>query len=82
MYYRIIEAPPGYGPDENYMVAAYDTADASSLKYTVRKTDGSIFFASTLEEARKMLPPDAKRVPFEPYYQSLELWEVKQEGLD
>jgi hypothetical protein len=79
MYYRIIKAPPGYGPTENYMVAAYETAELPSKGTAIRKADGSRFTA-TLEEARKMLPPDAKPVSFEPYYQSLELWEVKEQG--
>jgi hypothetical protein len=33
-------------------------------------------FAATLEKARGMLPKEAKRLPFEPINQFLELWQA------
>jgi hypothetical protein len=74
MIYRILAAPPGYPPLHNYMVAAYATLEYGSCLGNVRKADGTLF-AVTLEEARSLLPADAKRLPFEPKYQFLELWE-------
>ena len=74
MYYRILTAPPGYGPDENYMVGIYETLEYDSCLGSVRKPDGSRF-AAALEEAREMLPADARRLPFTPEDQFLELWE-------
>jgi len=75
MFYRIIKAPPGYAPDQNYLVAAYETVDACSKKYNVRNADGTLF-AATLEEARRMMPTNAKPHQFEPTDQFLELWEA------
>jgi hypothetical protein len=54
------------------MVVAYKTLDFES---SVKKTGGTIF-AATLEAARSLLPGDARRLPFEPEYQFLELWET------
>jgi hypothetical protein len=74
MIYRILAAPPGYPPDRNFMVAAYETLEYDSSVAYIRKEDGTIF-AATLEEARSLLPADARRLPFEPECQFLELWE-------
>lgn len=74
MFFRIIAAPPGYAPEERYMVAAYDSLDFNSLKYTLSTTSGSKF-AATLEEARRMIPGSARRLSLERDCQFLELWE-------
>jgi hypothetical protein len=74
VFYRILKAPPGYGPDQNYLVAIYETLDYDSMKRSITKQDGSKF-AATREEARNMIPRSAIRLPFEPEYQFLELWE-------
>ena len=74
MFYRILSAPPGYAAHEKFMVAKYNTPQADSCCGDVRNADGSRFFP-TLEDARRAIPGDAREVPFEPEYQSLELWE-------
>jgi hypothetical protein len=74
MIYRILAAPPGYLPECNDMVAAYQTLEYDSCVGNVRRADGSRFTA-TLEEARGLLPADARRLSFEPEHQFLELWE-------
>jgi hypothetical protein len=74
MFYRILQAPPGYPPDQQYLVAAYETTDYASSKYWLTKDDGSKFMA-TLEEARRLIPSHAKRLPSQPDHQFLELWE-------
>jgi hypothetical protein len=76
MFYRIINAPPGYAPDQKYLVAAYETTDTCSKKCSVTKADGSLF-AATIEEARQMIPSNATRHSFEPTDQFLELWEAE-----
>ena len=76
MFYRIVKAPPGYAPDQNYLVAAYQTMDARSKKCNITKADGSLF-AATLEEARRMIPTNATPHSFEPTDQFLEVWEAE-----
>jgi hypothetical protein len=73
MISRILAVPPGYPPECNYMVAAYRILEHDSCVGSVRRADRSRFTA-TLEETRGLLPPDARRLPFEPEYQFLELW--------
>lgn len=75
MLYRIIEAPPGYPPDQNYMVAMYRTLDYDTLCGRVRNAGGSQFF-ETVEAARKAIPANARRLPFDRDHQFLELWEA------
>jgi hypothetical protein len=77
LFFRIIEAPPGYAPDQKYLVAAYETKDPSSRRYNVKKADGTLF-AATLEEARRMMPDNATPLSFEPDSQLLELWEAEE----
>ncbi len=79
MIYRILAAPPGYPPGCNYMVAAYETLEYDSCVGNVRRADGTRFTA-TLEEARDLLPIDARQLPFEPEHQFLELWEAGAGG--
>ena len=74
MFYRILRAAPGYPPEQQYLVGAYETLDYHSCKFQLTKHDGSEFVA-TLEDARQMLPPGAKRLSFQPDSQFLELWE-------
>jgi hypothetical protein len=74
VYYRILSAPPGYPPNQKYMVAAYRTLEYASCLGGVANKEGSRF-AETLEEARKMMPAKARRLPFETDGQFLELWE-------
>ena len=70
MYYRIVQAPPGFPPSEQFFVVAYETlAYESSVKGSTRR-------CATLEDARHALPSKAVRLPFEPDHQMLELWEV------
>jgi hypothetical protein len=75
MFYRIIKTPPGYELDQKYIVAAYETRDARSMSYNLIRDDGTLFTA-TLEEARQMMPSNAKPVSIEPDGQFLELWEA------
>jgi len=79
VFYRILAAPPGYGPDEKYMVAAYETLEYTSCVGNVKKADSSRF-AATLEEARTMLPGSARHLPSEPDHQFLELWACDEAG--
>jgi hypothetical protein len=74
MFYRIFRAPPGYRPDQQYLVAAYEATDFDSFKFFLTTHDGSKFIA-TLEEARRLIPSCARRLPWEPDHQFLELWE-------
>ena len=43
MFYRIVKAPPGYAPDEQFMVASYESLDFSSTTGNVTARDGSRF---------------------------------------
>lgn len=76
MFFRIIAAPPGYPPHERYMVAAYDSLEFGSLRYSLSTARGGKF-AATLDEARSMIPIAARRVFVEPEDQFLELWESR-----
>jgi hypothetical protein len=75
MFYRIMIAPPGYAPHQRYMVMAYGTLEYESYISGVNNSDGSRFFSS-LEEARRAIPADAKPLPSQPEHQFLELWEA------
>jgi hypothetical protein len=57
------------------MVGAYRTRDVSSYSTVLTASDGTRFFA-TIDEARKVLPNEARQQPFQPEDQFLELWEV------
>ncbi len=73
MYIRILSAPPGYDAlGQRYMVVAYTT-----MEYVSNVKD-STTWASSLEQARSLLPPGAVRLDFEPSDQFLELWEVSE----
>ena len=75
MYYRINMHPfHCWPPDVSYMVAMYRTPEYASYCGIVSNPDGSDMF-STIEEARKSIPGDAKQLPFQPEHQFLELWE-------
>jgi hypothetical protein len=76
---RILLAPPGCLPDRKYVVAAYNTLEYDSCVCNVRRADGTLF-TGTLEEARGLLPADARRLRFEPEHQFLELWEAGAGG--
>jgi hypothetical protein len=76
MFYRIMMAPPGYAPHQRYMVAAYRTLELPATgSVGLNNADGSPFFSS-LEEARRVIPANAKKLPFEPRWQFFELWEA------
>ncbi len=75
VFYRILKAPPGYPPEQQYLVAAYETLDYYSCKGGITKDDGS-GFSVTLEEARQMIPTGATRLHSQPDHQFLELWEA------
>ena len=77
MFYRVMTAPPGSGAYDKYMVGVYETLKFGSCVGSLRKKDGSNF-AATLEEARKMLPANARQLPFTAEDQFLELWEVAE----
>ena len=77
MFYRIMTAPPGQGPQEKFMVGVYETLKFGSCVGSLRQKDGGRFFAS-LEEARRMLPAGARRLTFVAEDQFLELWEVSE----
>jgi hypothetical protein len=77
MIYRILATPPGYSPECNYMVAAYETLEYDSSVGWVRGPDGKRFTA-TLEEARSLLPANARRLAFAPEHQFLEVWESEE----
>ena len=75
MFYRILKAPPGYSPEQQYLVAAYETLAYDSSKFWVTTDDGNTFVA-TLEEARRVIPKGARLLPSQPDHQFLELWEA------
>jgi hypothetical protein len=75
MFYRILRSPPGYPEDQKFMVSAYETLDIQSHVAPLKTPDGRKMFA-TLEEARALLPAEARRLPFETDHQFLELWEA------
>ena len=74
MFYRIIRAPPGYPAHQTFMLAAYETLACDSCKGGAKNVESSPFFES-LEDARKAIPADARRLPCAPEYQFIELWE-------
>ncbi len=76
MIYRVLSATAGHPLDQNYTVAAYRALDFESYVGGVEKANGSLF-AATLEEAREMIPGDARRLAFKREHQFLELWESK-----
>jgi hypothetical protein len=74
MLYRILRSPPGYPPEQQYLVAAYETLAFESCKFWVTKEDGSRFVA-TVEEARQLLPAGARLLPSEPHQsRTINLW--------
>ena len=75
MFYRILKAPPGYPPNQQYLVGAYQALDYDSYVFPVTKVDGSRF-AATLHEAREMIPKGARLLPSQPESFFLELWEA------
>jgi hypothetical protein len=77
VFYRVMTAPPDHGPAEKFMVGVYETLKYGSCVGSLRKKDGSRFTA-TLEEARQMLPAEARQLPFVAEDQFLELWEVAE----
>lgn len=70
MMYRILNSPPGYPDDRKYMVVAYENLDLDS-RVSGEVTDT---FAATLDEARRLIPKDSRRLEFEPSNQFLELY--------
>lgn len=74
MYYRILDAPPGYPHDCKYMVAAYETLEYSTCVGSVLGNDGRRF-VRTIEEARELIPKPRVQLPFDRDAQFLELWE-------
>jgi len=72
MFYRISKAPPGYPAEQQYLVAAYETLAYDSSKFWVTRDDGSKFTA-TLEEARRLIPSGARRLPSQPHHQFLDI---------
>lgn len=74
VFYRILIAPPGYAPPQNFMVGEYTTLNFESCPGTIKGVDGSKFFPS-LEEARKAIPQPANRLPSKVEDQFIELWE-------
>ena len=79
MFYRILKAPPGYPPHQNFVVVAYETLEFESSCGRTKNSDGTVFFA-TLEEAREGLPVDARQLSFLPEAQFVELWELQDSG--
>lgn len=78
MFYRIVDAPPGYGPLEKYMVCAYATLEFSSKIGNVKNPDGTVFFA-TLGDARIMVPTCARQIQTAADELTEELWECKDD---
>jgi hypothetical protein len=81
MFYRIMKPPPGYASDQQFMVASYESLDLNSKQDNLTAQNGSIF-AATIEGARGMIPLGAKRMPFEPDRQFLELWSLEAAEAD
>jgi hypothetical protein len=75
MIYRILTAPPGYPAEARFWVCSYGNLDFDSGVCILTREDGEKF-AATLEEARRMIPKGAVRLPFEPKAQFIELWEA------
>ena len=75
MLYRIVNVPPGYGPDEKYMVCAYRNTDLESKVCNLRNSEGSVF-AATPEEARKMIPDGAICLTYLADELTIELWQA------
>jgi hypothetical protein len=75
MIYRLMKSPPGYAPEQQYMVGAYRTLEFDSFEFILTTSKGSQF-ASTLDEARRLIPSCAKKLAFESIDQFLELWEL------
>lgn len=72
MFYRVILAPPGY---QGFMVMECRTRDPQSQIAKLRSKCGTSFFP-TMDDARKVIPHEAKQIPFEPENPVyLELWE-------
>lgn len=70
MVYRILKSPPGYPEGQQYMVVEYEKMEITS---SVKDRPGWTF-AATLEDARRLIPTEAVRLPFEPMNQFLELY--------
>ncbi|MDB5341898.1 MAG: hypothetical protein JWP89_275 [Schlesneria sp.] len=67
MFFRILKAPPGFPPEEQFRVVEYENADLDSRIIRWRSV-------ASLEEARRTIPSEAVRLPFEPMNQFLELY--------
>ena len=73
MFYRILSVPPGYGPDRQYLIAAYETLDYDSCQGSPSGKK-EVLWAKTIEEARAHIPEGAERLPWVRQYQFIELW--------
>ncbi len=75
MIYRILLVPPGYAPNERFMVAKYQATNIRTSLGRITDASGAEYF-STIEGARRALPLGARQLPYEPEHQFLELWEA------
>ena len=71
MFYRILEAPPGYPPEQGYLLVKYRALNYESVREPPR------FFA-TIEDARAAIPNVHKQLPFDRDAQFIELWETSE----
>lgn len=77
MFYRILNAPPGYEAFGRFMVVKYRTLEYLSHCGDATGPGSSKFFA-TLHDARQVLPTGARQLYFQRTAQFLELWEVDE----
>ena len=71
MIFRLLKAPPGFPPEEQYWVVEYENLDLDSH-------NGRWQSVASLNEARRLIPKDAVRLQFEPMGQFLELYSHNQ----
>lgn len=76
MFFRVLIAPPGYMSPIGYMVGEYQTAAFESFVRNLVSATGAKVFSS-IEEARKLIPKNAVRLPYDRDAQFLELWSTE-----
>jgi hypothetical protein len=73
MFYWILRSPPGYPPDQAFMVSAYGTPEPLSH---IRQ----LGFAASIDHARALIPAPRVRLDRQAFDQFVELWATDTGG--
>ncbi len=73
MFYRILNAPPGYPDEQRYWLVEY-----RSLEFESSVKGQPIRWFTTIEQARMAIPGHARQLPWQQIHQFVELWELTE----